>query len=193
MKTNPLKYTLIAALSIFTLACSQEQSAAQQYIGIMNKDNQHDYEVKLSKDEWKDRLTPEQYDILREKGTEPAFSSELNNSKKKGIYYSAATGQPLFTSETKFDSGTGWPSFYKPISKEAVVLEEDNAYGMKRVEVLDSRSGSHLGHVFQDGPKPTGLRYCMNAASMIFVAEGQEPPQIVKDYLEAHPQEKASL
>lgn len=193
MKTNPLKYTLIAALSIFTLACSQEQSAAQQYIGIMNKDNQHDYEVKLSKDEWKDRLTPEQYDILREKGTEPAFSSELNNNKKKGIYYSAATGQPLFTSETKFDSGTGWPSFYKPISKEAVVLEEDNAYGMKRVEVLDSRSGSHLGHVFQDGPEPTGLRYCMNAASMIFVAERQEPPQIVKDYLEAHPQEKASL
>lgn len=182
----------ILLLGFIITACSQEQSTAQEYIGIMEKETPN-YEVQLTDAEWRERLTPEQYHILREKGTEHAFTGELNNNKKKGVYYSAATGQPLFTSETKFDSGTGWPSFYAPINKEAVVLEEDLSYGMKRIEVLDSKSGSHLGHVFQDGPKPTGLRYCLNSAALIFVPEGEEPPQIVKDYLEKHPEEKPDL
>lgn len=182
----------ILLLGFIITACSQEQSTAQEYIGIMEKETPN-YEVQLTDAEWRERLTPEQYHILREKGTERAFTGELNNNKKKGVYYSAATGQPLFTSETKFDSGTGWPSFYAPINKEAVVLEEDLSYGMKRIEVLDSKSGSHLGHVFQDGPKPTGLRYCLNSAALIFVPEGEEPPQIVKDYLEKHPEEKPDL
>lgn len=192
MRKQIIKSSIILLLGIIVAACSQEKTTAQEYIGIM-EDKNHKYEIQLSDAEWKERLTQEQYHILREKGTERAFTGELNDNKKKGVYYSAATGQPLFTSETKFDSGTGWPSFYAPISKEAVVLEEDNAHGMKRVEVLDSKSGSHLGHVFPDGPKPTGLRYCMNSASLIFVPEGEEPPQIVKDYLEKHPEEKPDL
>lgn len=191
MRKQLLKSNIILLLGIVVAACSQEKSTAQEYIGIM--ENNHEYEIQLSEAAWKERLTPEQYHILREKGTERAFTGALNDNKKKGVYYSAATGQPLFTSETKFDSGTGWPSFYAPIHKEAVVLEEDNTYGMQRVEVLDSKSGSHLGHVFPDGPKPTGLRYCLNSAALIFVAEGEEPPQIVQDYLEKHPEEKPDL
>lgn len=193
MRRQNLKTEIILLLSFIVAACSQEQSTAQQYIGIMENKENHKYEVQFSEEEWKERLTPEQYHVLREKGTERAFTGELNSNKKKGVYYSAATGQPLFTSETKFDSGTGWPSFYAPISKEAVVLEEDNNYGMQRVEVLDSSSGSHLGHVFPDGPKPTGLRYCLNSAALIFVPEGAEPPQIVKDYLAKHPDEKPEM
>ncbi len=193
MKRLNFKPIFIALSGIIAVACSQEQSTAQQYIGIMENKENHQYEVQLSEEEWKDRLTPEQYNILREAGTERAFTGELNNNKKKGVYYSAATGQPLFTSETKFESGTGWPSFYAPVTKEAVVLKEDNSYGMARVEVLDSSSGSHLGHVFPDGPKPTGLRYCLNSAALIFVPEGENPPQLVKDYLEKHPDEKVDL
>lgn len=189
-----LKIAIIALLSIITTACSQQQGTAQQqYIGIMEEKDNHKYEVQLPEEEWKNRLTPEQYQILREKGTERAFTGELNDNKKKGIYYSAATGQPLFTSETKFESGSGWPSFYAPISKEAIVLKEDNSYGMKRVEVLDSSSGSHLGHVFPDGPKPTGLRYCLNSAALIFVPEGEEAPQIIKDYLAKHPEASVKI
>ncbi len=190
---------LILLLGLMAAACSNEKGTAQQspnqenqqYIGTMNPDKP--YEVQLTSQEWKERLTPEQYDVLREKGTERAFSGKLNDNKKKGVYYSAATGQPLFSSETKFDSGTGWPSFYEPLDKKAVVLEEDNTYGMSRLEVLDSSSGSHLGHVFPDGPKPTGLRYCLNSASLVFVPEGQEAPQLVKDYLTKHPDEKPQI
>jgi len=145
-----------------------------------------DYPIELSDDEWKQRLTPLQYKILRKKGTERAFTGEYDKVYEKGTLYSAATGQPLFSSEAKFNSGTGWPSFTQPISPDSVVLKEDNSLFMQRVEVLDSSSGSHLGHVFNDGPEPTGLRYCINSASLIFVPEGEKPPEIVQNYLKKH-------
>lgn len=136
-----------------------------------------------SEEEWKSGLTPEQFEILRREGTERAFTGKYYDNHEEGIYYSAATGQPLFSSETKFESGSGWPSFYEPLDPDTVILREDLSLGARRVEVLDSSSGSHLGHVFNDGPNPTGLRFCMNSASLIFVKKGDEPPRIVKDYL----------
>jgi peptide-methionine (R)-S-oxide reductase len=119
--------------------------------------------------EWKKVLTPEQYKILRKGGTERAFTGAYWNNHEKGTYVCAADGNPLFSSDTKFESGTGWPSFWAPISKDAVITREDNSLFMRRTEVLCSRCGGHLGHVFDDGPPPTHLRYCMNSGAMKFV------------------------
>lgn len=138
-----------------------------------------DYPVELSTSEWRSRLGDFEYYVLREDGTERAFDNPLYNNKRKGIYYSAATGQPLFSSEDKYDSGTGWPSFTKPISPEAVAYFWDHGLFSRRIEVVDSLSGSHLGHVFNDGPAPTGQRYCMNSAALIFVPEGEDPPAML--------------
>ncbi len=121
--------------------------------------------------EWKAQLTEEEYYVLREEGTERAFTSPLNDNKKEGIYYCKACDLPLFSSETKFKSGTGWPSFYEPLAPKYVNEVEDNSFGMTRIEIECSRCGSHLGHVFNDGPKPTGLRYCMNGVSLSFKAK----------------------
>jgi len=145
-----------------------------------------DCPVSRPETEWKKLLSPPQYEILRQQGTERAFTGKYDKLYEKGTYYSAATGQPLFSSEAKFNSGTGWPSFYAPLDPERVILREEHSVFGRRVEVLDSSSGSHLGHVFNDGPEPTGLRYCMNSASLIFVPEGAEPPPLVRDYLEKH-------
>jgi peptide-methionine (R)-S-oxide reductase len=118
--------------------------------------------------EWKKILSPEQYEVLRRKGTERAFTGKYYNSKETGVYRCAGCGNPLFDSETKFDSGSGWPSYYQPVSEDAVDAAEDQSYGMTRTEVLCARCGGHLGHVFPDGPEPTGRRYCINSVSLDF-------------------------
>ncbi len=124
-----------------------------------------------SPDQWKQVLTPEQFNILREEGTERAFSGKYWDDHRHGIYRCAGCGTDLFSSETKFDSGTGWPSFWQPVAPENVREVEDKSFFMRRVEVECARCGGHLGHVFKDGPAPTGLRYCINSASLAF-AEG---------------------
>ena len=119
--------------------------------------------------EWQKQLTPLQFDVTRREGTEQAFTGKFWDNHEKGIYTCVCCGQQLFSSDTKFESGTGWPSFYQPINKTCLVNENDNTFGMDRTKVTCSRCGAHLGHVFDDGPKPTGLRYCMNSASLNFV------------------------
>jgi len=124
--------------------------------------------VEKTEQEWKQLLSNQEYQILREEGTERPFSSDLLKIKKQGIYYCAACGLPLYSSETKFKTGTGWPSFYQPIDPKVVTEKKDRSMGTIRTEIKCAQCGSHIGHVFKDGPEPTGLRYCMNGAAMTF-------------------------
>jgi peptide-methionine (R)-S-oxide reductase len=128
--------------------------------------------IRKTEAEWREILSPQAYNVLRQKGTERAFTGQYDNLHDDGIYRCGACGEPLFSSETKYDSGSGWPSFYAPLSESSVDTETDRRLFMTRTEVTCSRCGSHLGHVFDDGPKPTGMRYCLNSVSLDFVPAG---------------------
>jgi peptide-methionine (R)-S-oxide reductase len=134
----------------------------------MIENQQKTEKIQKSDEEWRQQLTPEQFYVTRQKGTEPAFSGALYKNHEDGSYHCVACDAPLFKSDTKFESGSGWPSFWTPVSAEAVETNEDVTHGMRRIEATCARCGAHLGHVFPDGPKPTGLRYCINSAALKF-------------------------
>ncbi|MEP1150252.1 MAG: peptide-methionine (R)-S-oxide reductase MsrB [Balneola sp.] len=167
----------IAITALFLISAHSSKKTITHDHSVSLTDAQPDpskkYPYQKSEAEWKEILTSKEYKILREKGTEIPWFNEYDDNKKEGIYVCAGCGQKLYSSEHKYNSGTGWPSFWKPISDSLVAEEVDKSYFMTRTEIVCSNCGGHLGHVFDDGPEPTGLRYCMNSAAMDFIPKGE--------------------
>ena len=165
-----MKYSISGLVLLVILACTSETETQNLDVKSSNYENPSDDTLKKvvkSEEEWKKILTPQQFEVTRKEGTEVAFTGEYWDSKKKGIYHCVCCDLPLFSSETKYKSGKGWPSFYAPLNDQNVGEVVDNNYGWNRVEVICNRCDAHLGHVFEDGPKPTGLRYCLNSAALM--------------------------
>jgi len=176
--------TILFALCFVFASCQAQTNKNQQKSMETDKKSNPVFSkgtsepVNISDDEWKKILSPEVYYISRQKGTERPYTSKFENSKEIGTYYCAACGNALFKSDTKFESGCGWPSFYEPIAKGSIIYAPDNTHGMKRTEVMCGRCKGHLGHVFEDGPPPTGLRYCINGVVLDF----EKAQKAEKDY-----------
>lgn len=165
MKKSVILFSIFIAATFS--ACSQTAQKSDATAALEEKKGK--FPIVKTEEEWKKILSPIAFEIMVREGTEPPFKNPYHDNHKKGIYVSAATGEPLFSSEDKFDSGTGWPSFTKPVNSTGVIWIKDTSYGMTRDEVIEAKTGLHLGHVFNDGPAPTGLRYCINSAALKFV------------------------
>ena len=171
----------VMALSIIAIVLTMARSddAAQQAVTVEESGEtemaEKQFPVQKTDEEWRALLTPEQYKVTRTGGTECAFTGQFWNDHRDGVYHCVCCGNPLFSSEAKFESGTGWPSYFKPVGPERVYEKTDRSHGMVRTEVLCNRCGAHLGHVFRDGPEPTGLRFCINSVALVWKPELVEP------------------